>query len=153
MKLSKFGKKFTGDSGLLELMADFGHTLGEGRQTYMLGGGNPAHIPAVQARFRECMQAILDAPGQFERMIGNYAPPQGDQAFIDALAGLLQDQFGRQIGPQNIALTNGSQTAFFILFNLFAGEFEDGSRKKILLPLAPEYIGYADVGLSDDFFV
>ena len=36
--------------------------------------------------------------------------------------------------------------AFFFLFNLFAGEREDGTRARVLLPLAPEYIGYADVG-------
>ena len=29
----------------------------------------------------------------------------------------------------------------------------DGSHKKILFPLAPEYIGYADQGLSEDMFI
>jgi len=43
--------------------------------------------------------------------------------------------------------------AFFILFNLFAGTFEGGANKKILFPLAPEYIGYCDVGLADDLFI
>ena len=119
----------------------------------MLGGGNPSHIPAVQARFRERMRKILETPGEFERMIGNYATPQGDKAFIEALAALLNREYGWNVHPANIALTNGSQTAFFFLFNLFAGEFEDGTRKKILLPLAPEYIGYDDVGLTEDFFV
>mgnify|MGYP006998137383 CR=1 FL=1 len=52
-----------------------------------------------------------------------------------------------------ICLTNGSQTAFFMLFNLFAGVLPDGREKKICLPLAPEYIGYADLGLTDDMFV
>ncbi len=46
-------------------------------------------------------------------------------------------RFGWDLGPQNIALTNGSQLAFFILFNLFAGEYEDGTKKKILFPLHP----------------
>jgi valine--pyruvate aminotransferase len=50
-------------------------------------------------------------------------------------------------------LTNGSQSGFFLLLNMFAGEFDDGRKKKIRLPLAPEYIGYADIGLSGDFFV
>ena len=36
---------------------------------------------------------------------------------------------------------------------MFAGEMPDGSHKKILFPLAPEYVGYADQGLSDDMFV
>lgn len=50
-------------------------------------------------------------------------------------------------------MTNGSQSAFFYLFNLFAGKQPDGSHKKILLPLAPEYCGYADSGLDEDIFI
>jgi valine--pyruvate aminotransferase len=118
----------------------------------MLGGGNPSHIPQVQAHFRERMAAIMANNGEFERLVGNYGPPQGDQEFIKALAALLNKSCGWPVGPENIVLTNGSQTAFFGLFNLFAGLFEDGSCKKILLPLAPEYIGYLDLGLTDDFF-
>ncbi len=82
-----------------------------------------------------------------------YDPPQGNRQFIEAVADLLGREFGWQIGPENIALTSGSQSAFFILFNVFAGSFEAGGDKKILLPLAPEYIGYADVGLSEDLFI
>ena len=39
------------------------------------------------------------------------------------------------------------ESAFFYLFNMLAGEFSDGTMGRILLPLAPEYIGYADQGL------
>ncbi|MDH3981686.1 MAG: valine--pyruvate transaminase, partial [Kiritimatiellaceae bacterium] len=70
----------------------------------------------------------------------------------EALAELLRETFGWNITAKNIALTNGSQNAFFCLFNLFAGEMPNGSKKKILFPLTPEYIGYADAGLCDDFF-
>lgn len=50
---------------------------------------------------------------------------------------MLRDELGWQIEPQNIALTNGSQSAFFYLFNLFAGRYADGSRRRVLFPLAP----------------
>ncbi|MCB0213567.1 MAG: valine--pyruvate transaminase, partial [Anaerolineae bacterium] len=110
-------------------------------------------IPAVESHFRQRMLAILENDDEFEQLTGRYGPPGGGIGFGRALATLLKDQFGWDIGPENIALTNGSQTAFFYLFNLFAGEFDDGSRKKILLPLAPEYIGYLDVGLVDDLFI
>jgi valine--pyruvate aminotransferase len=40
-----------------------------------------------------------------------------------------------------------------MLFNLFAGVLPDGREKKICLPMAPEYIGYADLGLTDGLFV
>jgi valine--pyruvate aminotransferase len=118
----------------------------------MLGGGNPAHVPVVQAIFKKRMETILSTPGEFERIIGNYDTPQGAKAFIGALAELFRNDFGWKVGPENIALTNGSQNAFFSLFNLFAGKFDRSSSKQILLPLAPEYIGYSEVGLEPDFF-
>jgi len=152
MKFSKFGEKYTRGAAITQLMDDLGHALGN-KEMLMLGGGNPAHIPGVQELFRRRMEEILAEPGAFESMIGNYDGSRGNAAFIEALATMLRDTFGWQIGPQNIALTNGSQSAFFSLFNLFAGEMPDGSKKKILFPLTPEYIGYADVGLCDDFFV
>jgi valine--pyruvate aminotransferase len=151
MNLSKFGEKFTRKAGITELMDDLGAAMADGNML-MLGGGNPAHIPGIQKRFRQRMEEILDEPQGFETMIGNYDGSRGNAAFIEALAGMLHVTFGWEIGPENIALTNGSQNAFFCLFNLFAGEMPDGSKKKILFPLTPEYIGYADAGLSDDFF-
>jgi valine--pyruvate aminotransferase len=151
MNLSKFGEKFTRKAGITELMDDLGAAMA-GDDMLMLGGGNPAHIPAVQNRFRQRMEEILDEPQGFETMIGNYDGSRGNAAFIEALAEMLRETFGWEVGPENIALTNGSQNAFFCLFNLFAGEMPDGSKKKILFPLTPEYIGYADAGLSDDFF-
>ena len=154
MNLSKFGQKFTTRSGILQLMDDLGHAMAgaEGRQILMLGGGNPAHIPAMQAHFRQRMAQMLADGDEFERMVGNYDPPQGKPQFVEALATLLREEYGWPVGPENIALTHGSQTAFLALFNMFAGEFGGGRHKKILLPLAPEYIGYADVGLTDNFF-
>ena len=152
VNVSKFGKKIAETSGIGRLMDDLGNALVESRDILMLGGGNPAHIPEVQEHFRESMLKLLENGGEFERVIGNYDPPQGNKEFIEAIARLLADEFGRDIQSKNIALTNGSQSAFFILFNMFAGAFEGGANKKILFPLAPEYIGYCDVGLADDLF-
>lgn len=152
MTLSKFGTKFTRQAGILQLMDDLGSALSGDEEMLMLGGGNPAHIPEMEQELVTRMDRMLEFAGEFERLIGDYDAPQGQQDFIAALAGLLREQYGWDIGPENIALTNGSQTAFFYLFNMFAGDFADGTHKKILLPLAPEYIGYVDVGLTDDFF-
>jgi valine--pyruvate aminotransferase len=152
MKLSKFGKKIAVTSGIGQLMDDLGMALAEGRGMLMLGGGNPAHIPDVQRYFRDSMQGLLLDRGKFERTIGNYDPPQGNKEFIEAVASLLRREFGWNVSANNIALTTGSQSAFFIIFNIFAGDFDDGTKKKILFPLAPEYIGYCDVGLTEDLF-
>ncbi|MFP4581327.1 MAG: valine--pyruvate transaminase [Candidatus Sumerlaeia bacterium] len=151
MKLSRFGKKFSALSGIGQLMEDLGQAMAQG-DMIMLGGGNPAHIPEIEKVFRHSMEAIMQKAGAFESIVGNYDNPQGNAAFTEALARLMNTNYGWNIGPENIALTNGSQTAFFTLFNMFAGESEDGKRRKILFPLAPEYIGYADLGLEADTF-
>ena len=134
-------------------MVDMGDGLKAGVDVLMLGGGNPSHIPEVDRVLRQCMSGLLEKEGAFERAVGDYDPPQGNKEFIEAICGLLRAECGWNIKPGNIALTAGSQSAFFILFNIFAGEFEDGSKKKILLPLAPEYTGYGDVGFTDSLFV
>lgn len=152
MDFSDFGKRFAGKIGIGELMDDLGGALVADPAPLMLGGGNPAHVPEVQAIFKKRMETILSTPGEFERIIGNYDTPQGAKVFIGALAELFRNDFGWKVGPENIALTNGSQNAFFSLFNLFAGKFDRSSSKQILLPLAPEYIGYSEVGLEPDFF-
>lgn len=152
MKLSAFAQRFTADSGINLLMEDLGAAMAGEREVLMLGGGNPAHIDEAQALFRERMRRLLDEPAEFARMIGDYDSPQGNRDFLVALAELLNREYGWGLTPDNIALTNGSQSAFFLLFNMFAGRFADGGAKKILLPMTPEYIGYGDVGLSGDFF-
>ena len=120
MQLSKFGEKFTAKTGILQLMDDLGSALSSGEEVLMLGGGNPSYIPQVQACFREKMAQLFDDGNRFERMVGDYASPSGSRSFAEAIATLLRQMFGWQITADNIALTNGSQNAFFCLFNLFA---------------------------------
>jgi len=153
VRLSDFGKKIAVQSGISQLMDDLGNALAEGRNVLMLGGGNPAHIPEVQKHFRESILRLLESEKEFKRAIGNYDPPQGNKEFIEAMCTLLRGQLHWDIRPKNIALTNGSQSAFFILFNILAGAFKGRANKRILLPLTPEYIGYCNVGLADDLFL
>lgn len=151
MTFSVFGDKFTRYAGITRLMDD----LNDGLRTpgaIMLGGGNPAQIPEMDSYFSALLAEIL-AQGKLTDALCNYDGPQGKNTLLHALAEMLCKQFGWQITAQNIALTNGSQSAFFYLFNLFAGRFADGSRRRVLFPLAPEYIGYADAGLEEDLFV
>ncbi|OEF26086.1 valine--pyruvate transaminase [Vibrio rumoiensis] len=151
MQFSKFGDKFNRYSGITQLMDD----LNEGLRTpgaIMLGGGNPAAIPEMLDYFKQASLDMLDN-GELIAAMTNYDGPKGKDAFTQALAELLKTTYGWDISAKNISLTNGSQSAFFSLFNLFAGKQADGSHKKILLPLAPEYIGYSDAGIDDDIFV
>jgi len=152
MKLSEFGSKLSANTGIVSLMDDLGEAVSSGRSFRMLGGGNPARIPEVEARFRRSMQSILDNGDQFERMVGVYDGPQGNAELIDALAELFHSEHGWDVGPENIFITNGSQSGFFALFNMFAGRRENGQRGRILLPITPEYIGYSDAGIEDPIF-
>jgi valine--pyruvate aminotransferase len=152
MNFSTFHKRFTEDSGIVHLMEDLGDANTGEKDILMLGGGNPAHIPEVQQFFQERLQRIAADPVEFAGVIGNYDPPRGDPRFISALVDLFTSEYGWDLGPRNIVLTAGSQSAFFMLFNMFSGLYADGSRKKILLPMLPEYIGYSDLGLADDQF-
>lgn len=152
MKLSAFGEKLTGNTGICTLMDDLGEALAGPEPMLMLGAGNPAQIRDVQEILRRVMEDLVNRPEDFYRMVGNYDGPEGNKEFLSALAGMFNREFGWNISDKNICLTNGSQLSFFMLFNMFAGEHPDGTRKKILLPLAPEYIGYSDVGITGDFF-
>ncbi|THB78103.1 MAG: valine--pyruvate transaminase [Desulfobulbaceae bacterium] len=152
MKFSEFGKKFTSDAGILSLMDDLGKALASQSDVVMMGGGNPGYIPEVQDILRTQMISLLDNKAKFHELTGIYDPPQGHLRFTEACARLLRKEYGWDVGPENICLTNGSQSGFFILFNLFGGRYEDGTVKKIRLPLAPEYIGYSDLGITHDFF-
>ena len=150
MNLSAFGRRVTGESGTRSLMEDLGAVAAAGGDIVNLGGGNPSLIPAAEMVFRVRMQALMQRDGAFERAIGTYDAPEGERTFARALAGLLRREHGWDLTERNIALTNGSQSAFIALFNLLAGAPASGDEartRRILLPLSPEYIGYADVGL------
>ncbi|PKH05577.1 valine--pyruvate transaminase [Moritella sp. Urea-trap-13] len=151
MEFSLFGQRFTQFSGITQLMHDLNEGIRSGDDVIMLGGGNPAQIPEMLERFNSEAQQLLSS-GDLVAAMSNYDGPQGKNSFTTALATLLNKTYGWELTDKNIALTNGSQNAFFYLFNLFAGDFAGNKKKKVLFPLAPEYIGYTDTALSDDFF-
>ena len=153
MNLSALGKRLTSESGTRSLMDDLGAIAAARGDFINLGGGNPSHIPAAENVFRARMQALLQRTGAFEQAIGSYDGPGGDRGFTRALAELLNREYGWNLSERNIAITNGSQSAFLALFNLLAGPDGDGRTRRVLLPLSPEYIGYADLGLHPGLFV
>jgi len=152
-ELSEFGQGLCTGSGIGELMEDLGAALASGGERIrMLGGGQPAHIPEVDAVWRRRMEEIMAEEGGLERVLGDYEGPAGNSAFRSSLAGLFNREFGWDLGSENVAVSAGGQTAFFFLFNSLAGRFADGRRKKVLLPLVPEYIGYANQSAGGELF-
>lgn len=152
MKLSRFGQRYTGRSGIVELMADLGTTLRDNPAMLMMGGGTPARIPEVEHIFREHLRAIVDDPELSHAMLGRYQGPHGDDEVRRMLAAMLQAEYGWPVTAANIVVTNGGQSAFSILANMLAGEDGDGCVRKVHFPLTPEYLGYSDIGLVENFF-
>jgi valine--pyruvate aminotransferase len=153
VKFSAFGQRASEGSGIKNLMDDLGKALsGTGPTPLMLGGGNPAHIPEMEAVWKKRLHEILEDPATLRRTLAIYDPPRGNASVISALADLLRSELGWAVGPENIAVTPGGQTAFHFLFNLFGGKRPDGSQGQILFPLMPEYIGYANQALEEGMF-
>lgn len=153
-QLSTFGSRLGLQSGIGGLMEDLGQALASGDPNIcMLGGGQPSHIPEIDRVWQQRLRELSQDPTLVSRMLGDYGPPGGDPAFRESVAHLFREHYGWPITGEHVCITAGGQTAFFLLFNSLAGRFDDGTTKRILLPIVPEYIGYADQSTSQDFFV
>ena len=146
VKFSTYAQHYSSESGIVQLMQDLTIAAAPGGQLYPMGGGNPAHIPEVESALRQIASEVIDDAKRFSQMVGDYDAPQGHERFRAALAERLSRLFKKPLSASNIAITNGSQASFEILFNAFAGGFSDGSWRHIELPIAPEYVGYNDMG-------
>ena len=153
MHLSQFGSWLAQDSPIVQLMEDLGEALSRNPNMLFLGGGNPAQIPEAQASFQAHLRQLAADPAAAARLLGVYAGPQGDDATLQALTKYLSQDCRWPVNQGNIALVSGSQLAFFILLNCFAGPLEHGGIKRVVLPLVPEYLGYGTQGLHRNFFV
>lgn len=159
MNFTHFGHKFARQSGIGLLMDDLTELLGSGKEMLMLGGGNPGHIQGATERYRQCLMELASDPAHFHRSFGGYGAPGGHIEFKAALVKMFNRVYGWSLAESNIAITNGSQNAFFLVFNLFGGaapgqQHSSGDQQaKILLPLTPEYIGYEDVSIDQPIFL
>lgn len=141
--------RFEHPTAITQLMDD----LNSGVRTddlLMLGGGNPALIPAVQQELSTLLQQQLNN-GSLLDAISHYDGPLGSDHFRELAAVELQRQ-GWPIIQANIAITNGSQSAFFTLINLLAGGSSGRGKGRVVLPMVPEYVGYADLAIEPALF-
>jgi valine--pyruvate aminotransferase len=154
---SDFNNKLSKGSGIGELMLDLGNGLEQAHrqkiEISMLGGGNPAHIPSMEEIFKAKWNELGNDPILLARMLGDYSAPQGLKEFREILAIYLSKQLNAKLTPEHIAITQGSQSAFFMLLNSFSGELESNKTfQKILFPIVPEYIGYLDQSIKRNSF-
>lgn len=147
---SSIGQRLAGPCGIQELMDDLGEALSLYPDMRMLGGGQPAAIPEVQTLWRQRMQGMLEE-GSLDKTLLNYDPPAGNPLFREAFAAFLKRECGWDVTRDNVVVMPSSQSAFFLLFNLLAGD-APGGKKRILFPLLPDYIGYANQALSEGQF-
>ncbi|MBM9499330.1 valine--pyruvate transaminase [Leptospira sp. 201903071] len=149
MEYSQFGQKFKKQTGIGQLMDDLGNPPAG---ACMLGGGNPASIPEVAEVWKKILSKQIES-GSLKRILGSYESPAGVQELRECVASILSEESGTNISENQIAITNGSQNAFYLLLNFFSGKFQKGKNKKILFPILPEYIGYTDQTLEADSFL
>ena len=95
MSFSQFGDKFTQHSGISRLMEDMGEGL-RTSGTIMLGGGNPAQIPAMNDYFNQLLMQ-MHQDGQLSEALCNYDGPRGKALLLDALAKMLREELGWQL--------------------------------------------------------
>ena len=74
MKLSTFGQKFSGNTGISVLMDDITNALSSGRDMIMMGGGNPANIPQIEAIMQQRLQKLASDPIAVRQLLGRYDP-------------------------------------------------------------------------------
>ena len=142
-------RRFEQPTAITQLMNDLnaGVRLDE---MLMLGGGNPALIPAIQHELAALLQQQV-ANGSLLNAISHYDGPLGSDQFRELVATELQ-RHGWAVSAANIAITNGSQSAFFALFNLLAGSSSGRGKGQIVLPMVPEYVGYGDLAIEPNLF-
>lgn len=142
-EFSDLGSRLGGPCGIQELMEDLGQALASDPDMRMLGGGNPAAIPEVQTLWRERWLALGQETSKLDTALLNYGPPGGHPVFREQFAEFLRRNCGWNCGARNVVVMPGGQAAFFHLFNLLGG-IQGASKRRILFPIVPEYIGYVN---------
>lgn len=149
MKTTEFAKRFSADVGIVNLMEDLGEAINVNPDLLFMGGGNPARIPEFEQRVADHLRGIVNNPAALHKLIGAYQSPRGSEEFIDELVKFFRQHCGWGISKNNIAISNGSQSAFFILINMLVGT-ANGETRRVCYPVMPEYLGYSDQGLFKD---
>ena len=149
-----FGRRMARRTGALELMEDLGDALAaaHGTPMHMLGGGNPARIPGGRGR--------LPAAARRDRRRCRAVRPVRGELFRRRPATCIsagrsrQRRCGREYGwpldrAQRGADRRQPDRLLFPLQPVSPDRVGGTRAAALLLPLAPEYIGYADLGLAD----
>jgi len=145
---SQLGKQMSSLTGVRAIMKDIIETLraGHDRQFINLSAGNPVILPAVEQLWRDCTQDLLSS-AEYGEVVCRYGTSQGYQPLIEAIVTDFNQRYGLSLSDRNILITPGSQSLYFLAANAFGGYASNGTLKRIVLPLSPDYTGYGGVSL------
>lgn len=135
-------------TGVRAIMKDIIDTLkaGAGQDFINLSAGNPVIIPEVEQLWRDCTNDLLNSP-EYGEVVCRYGSSQGYEPLIEAIATDFNQRYGLNLTGENILITPGSQSLYFLAANAFGGYDHVGQLKSIILPLSPDYTGYGGVSL------
>lgn len=143
-KLPDFETQLTKGSAVFEMMREMVRGLCDSN-IIMMGGGNPARIDEVSKIWHKRLMEILGEKNGVAEMFEVYDSAIGKQEYLEAIATLLNNLYGWDVSSKNIAIVNGTQSAYFLILNTLAGCFcNNANNNRILFPMVPEYVGYAD---------
>lgn len=136
--LSKFGTQMSRLTGVRAIMKDIIDTLkaGAGQDFINLSAGNPVIIPEVEQLWRDCTNDLLNSP-EYGEVVCRYGSSQGYEPLIEAIATDFNQRYGLNLTGENILITPGSQSLYFLAANAFGGYDHVGQLKSIILPLSP----------------
>jgi valine--pyruvate aminotransferase len=149
-KLSKVGTKMNRLTGVREIMKDIARALkaDPSKQWLNLSPGNPLVIPELESMWRSIARNIVES-SEFGSIIGRYGMTQGYEPFIDAVVETYNRLYDWGITRENVLITPGTQSLYFLCTNLFAGEMTEGQKpKQVVVPMVPDYTGYDGVVLD-----
>ena len=103
-------------------------------------------LPEVEQLWRDCTADLL-ASADYGDVVCRYGSSRGYEPLIDAIATDFNQRYGLSLNAENILITPGSQSLYFLAANAFGGYTTEGQLKEIILPLSPDYTGYGGVSL------
>ncbi|MCF6436737.1 aminotransferase class I/II-fold pyridoxal phosphate-dependent enzyme [Pseudoalteromonas sp. MMG022] len=150
LTLSKQGNLMCQNSPMIKLAKDINMSLAsDSKQWLNLGVGNPLITKEVEEYWLSVIKSI--SAEKVAQSVMSYGSTSGDLLLRKTCSELLNKHYGWETTAENILVTNGSQSLFFMLNNIFSGQFNSDS-KKIFIPALPEYVGYSGQILNQDGF-
>ena len=149
--LTQFGQQMSHLTGVRAIMKDIIETLQSGQSADFinLSAGNPVILPEVEQLWRNCTAELLDSAAYGE-VVCRYGASRGYEPLIDAIATDFNQRYNLSLKAENILITPGSQSLYFLAANALGGYTSEGMLKEIVLPLSPDYTGYGGVSLYSE---